>query len=494
MNAVAEQVPISLEEAVHLGARDGVFYSHYFFPKTVRQGSPKFHGVIWDLFTRNRNAHARVFRGGAKTSIARLFTSRRVAYGISHTILYIGKSQDHAARSVEWIMRNVEFNSDWSQVFGLRKGNKWTATECEIISEAFESRSRIIALGITGSVRGVNVDDYRPDLIIVDDPLDEENAATPESRMKINELFFGAIKESLVPASEDPSAGLFLLQTPFENGDLSDVCLKSPDFECVTVGILDEAGNSAWPERWTSNEILEDKASAIQRNQLSLWMREKMCTIVGREENTFKQDWLRYWTVLPAGARYYMAIDPAPIQSDISRAKGIKTDLQAVMVCAYHQGNKYLVEYATARDEDPEALAGNVDRLSRKYPVMRCGVESIAYQRTLKWFLEKQMRDGKIKHLRIEELNVGGTQSKHNRIVQAHLGRASSGSLYVKPEHQEFIDQFVNYPKVQFKDLLDVSAMCDATAGTETGMTYNEEGEIVGEEDYKDLGEWRGAP
>jgi hypothetical protein len=391
-------------------------------------------------------------------------------------------------------MRNVEFNVDWAQPFGLRKGNKWTGTECEIVSELFESRTRILALGITGSVRGVNVDDYRPDLIVVDDPLDEENAATPESRMKINELFFGAIKESLVPASEDPSAGLFLLQTPFENGDLSDVCLKSPDFNCITVGILGPDGESAWPTRWSTNEVLEDKASAIQRNQLSLWMREKMCTIVGREENAFKQEWLQYWTVLPAGARYYMAIDPAPIQSDVSRAKGIKTDLQAVMVCAYFQGKKYLVEYATARDEDPEALAANVDRLARKYPVMRCGVESIAYQRTLKWYLEKQMREGKVKHLRIEELNVGGIQSKHQRILQAHIGRASSGSLYVKPEQTEFIDQFINYPKVTFKDLLDVSAMCDAVAGAETGLTLDENGNPIEDADYADLGNWRGAP
>ena len=405
-------------EAVRLGAADSIFYSQYFFPTVVRQSSPDFHRDIWRLFEspENRYANAEIFRGGAKTTIARLFTSKRIAYGISHTILYIGKSEAHAARSVEWIMQQVEYNSIWAQTFGLRRGSKWTSSDCEIYHGTDQYPIRILALGITGSVRGINVGSYRPDLIVVDDPVDEENSATPEQRDKISNLFFGAIKESLVPASEDPSAMLALLQTPLDEEDLSGVCTRSADFASLRIGILtdenEDIAESAWPARWTKEEILADKRASAARNQLSLWMREKMCLITARETSAFVPEWLQFWTVLPPQARYVMAIDPTPILSEKARLTGQKTDLQAVMVKAYWQMRQYVVEYSTNRDEDPDELVKNMDRLLRKYPIIRCGVEGIAYQRNLKWFIERQMQRGKLKPLHVMELGSKMIQLK----------------------------------------------------------------------------------
>lgn len=452
---------LTYEEAVDLGALDGVLYSHYWFPNIVGMDSPPFHYILWDLYEKHRFASAKIFRGGAKTTIARLFASKRIAYGLSHTILFIGPNQAHAAESVKWIMRQVEYNLEWAQAFGLKKGRNWTPTNCEIIHEKFDYPIRIMALGITGAVRGINIDGFRPDLIVVDDPCDEENTATIDQRTKIEELFFAALKESLVPVSQDPTACMILAQTPFDEEDLCHLCEKSPEFATLTVGILDDYGNPAWPQRWDKEQIEADKQAAIALNQLSLWMREKMCLIVAKELSSFREEWLEYWEVLPLSARYVMAIDPAPILSEKTRATGRKTDLQAVMVKCYWRGHGYIVEYATARDEDPDQLAANVNRLSRKYPVIRCGVEGVAYQRTLKWFLERQMQAGRIKALHMVELPAVG--DKIGRIIQAHAGPASNGMLHVHRSHTEFIEQFIKCPNIRFKDLLDVSAMCDAT-------------------------------
>jgi len=469
---MTDQIPVDPIEAVKLGAVDSIFYGHYFFPEVTRQGSPDFHRDIWNLFEtpEHRFSNVEIFRGGAKTTIARLFMSKRIAYGISHTILFIGKSEGHAARSVDWIMQQVEYNSTWAQTFGLRKGKKWTATDCEIYHGTDSYPIRIMALGITGSVRGINVGSFRPDLIVVDDPCDEENTATPEQRDKTNTLFFSAIKESLVPESEDPTSMLCLLQTPLDGEDLSAVCTQSDEFASLRIGILTEeneqVAESSWPARWSKEVILREKRAAEQRNQLSLWMREKMCLIVARETSSFLEEWLEYWTVLPPNARYVMAIDPAPILSDKARLTGQKTDLQAVMIKCYWKMKQYIVEYATNRDEDPDQLVANMDRFARKYPILRCGVEGIAYQRNLKWFIERQMARGRLKSLHVMELKadmIPGAKSKYDRILQAHTGPASQGLLHVKREHSEFIQQFITHPNTKYKDLLDVSAMCDAT-------------------------------
>src|SRR4030066_1381637 len=209
-----DKTNIAMAELVTLAAMDSELYARVFFPKTVRQTSPPFHREMDAVLDDDSRLVAfMIFRDGAKTTKVRLFNSKRIAYGISRTIVVVGKSQDHARRTIEWLMRAVEFNSTWVQTFGLRKGTKWTSEEIEIFHGIDEVPIRVIALGITGSTRGINVDDYRPDLIIIDDPCDEENTATPEQREKTSERVFGALAKSLSPATECPDAKMALLQT-----------------------------------------------------------------------------------------------------------------------------------------------------------------------------------------------------------------------------------------------------------------------------------------
>lgn len=493
MNAELSQANVA--EAVALGAVDGSFYSRYFFPRAIRQATPKFHDDVWELFTHNRFASVKIFRGGAKTTIARQFTSRRIAYGMAHTILFISKSEEHATESVIWLKEQVEYNELWANTFHLIKGDKWTGGDIEIVHSLEHYTIRIKALGILGSVRGVNIKDYRPDTIVVDDPCDEENTATAEGRNKMADIFFGAIKESLAPSSEDPNACMVLAQTPLAEGDLSDLCEKSEEFKTLRVGILNDhtdeaAAESSWPARWDKETILKEKRSAEGRNQLSLWMREKMCLIVGRETSDFKEEWLQYWEILPPDAVYVGAIDPAPIKSDKARLLGTKGDQQAIGVCAYWRGHKYVVEYVAARDQDPDMLIRELNRLNRKYRIRAWGVETVAYQATLKWYLEKNQREGKLAGVRIVE--VPAIKGKVERIRQAHTNRASEGKLFVHVTHTEYIHQYKNHPNVSLKDIIDVVSMCDyvVTPSMESGLASGQNDETR----FEDLSDFRQCP
>jgi len=461
------------------------------------------HAEMWKASENhfNRYVNFKIFRGGAKTTFGRVFLSKRIAYGISRTILIVGKSQDHAIRTVEWLMKPIEHGSLWAQTYGLKKGRKWTSSDLEIIHEAEGCTIRVIAIGITGSTRGINVDDYRPDLIMVDDPCDEENTATAEGRGKMEQLFFGSLANSLAPESECPEATMMLLQTPLEEGDLTDICTRDPQWITLSYGCLtsmdDNISESTWPERWSKKVLLEGKAAAIARNQLSMWLRENMCVMTSKELQTFDQEWLEYWTVLPERARYVAAIDPAPVLSDKMRAKAVNqqtTDFQAIMVKAYYKGRAYVVEYMQARDQDPDMVCNTMDQWNRKYPILRWGVEGTAYQRTLKWFIERQMKAGKLLPKRIQELPAIG--DKFQRIVQAHTDRASNGMLYVHRDHTDFISQFTQYgPGAKYRDLLDVSAMCDAVMSPALESFIDGDYEEVGYGDVvKPLEYRRGCP
>src|SRR5687767_9958937 len=96
---------VDIAELVKLGAVDNEIYGKTFFPKTFRQSSPPFQREIWrDLDDPTvTNSNQRIFRGAAKTTISRVFSSKRIAYGVSKTILYVGASEGAAARSGAWL-------------------------------------------------------------------------------------------------------------------------------------------------------------------------------------------------------------------------------------------------------------------------------------------------------------------------------------------------------------------------------------------------------
>jgi len=497
MEALKEK--ITPEEAIDLGAVDNDFYAHFFFPKTARQESPVFHQWMDDLLDnpQNRYVSFSIFRDGAKTTKVRLFLSKRIGYGISHTILVVGKSQDHAKRSVKWVMKQVEYNKLWAQTFGLRKGSKWTPEECEIFHGTDEYPITILAVGITGSIRGINIDDWRPDLIVLDDPCDEENTATPEARQKMEDLVFGALQKSLSPASESPDATMVLMQTPLIKGDLIDVTIDDDEWASLKISCFLANGKSSWEARYPTEVLQKDKEAHIKRNQLSLWMREKEVTIISRELAAFRSEWLKPYVVVPDGGLVFIGIDPTPPPKDTASqaiAVNKKLDDAVIIVIKYHGGNIYLLDYYITKSPDPGEFLTNFFRLAFIYNPYMVGIETTMHQRTLKWELDRAMLKNQKFYTVIP---VEDKRNKEVRILQTVSRYASNGLIYVKPEHTEFIDQFSVYQAMvprQRDDILDAFTIAlDLINPALEGVTL--EGEFTEyEEDIPELEDWRSAP
>lgn len=493
---------LSVAEHLELCATDGVLYSHVFFPKTVRQESPGFHYEIWDKLEnpRNRYVGLKIFRGGAKTSICRIFTSKRVAYGISRTILYVGKSEGHAARSLRWIKRQVEFNTAWSQTFQLSKGSVWSNTEIEIRHGIDNTAIYILATGITGSIRGINLDDFRPDLIVLDDVQDEENSATPEYRMKIEDLVFGALKESLAPESECPDAMMAVLQTPLDREDIISKCEDDPEFSYMRCSIITketedlpiELQKSVWPERWSDEVVRREKQAAFARNQASLWYREKECKLISRETSDFDLDWLQYWDIFPERMFVIMTIDPVPPPSDLQVQKGLaKKDFEVINVLGVSAGKVYDLEYSINRGHSPDWTIAEFFRLKAKWKPMKCVVIAYNYEKTLQWLLERAMRQRR-EYVQVD--TFPDRRSKRDRIVQGLNGVMSNRMFFVHKSMTDLIAQINAYPNVSHDDIIETAAV-GAEALLKNDYLEAEYEEILyDEDDLPELGNWRSAP
>lgn len=478
----------SLKELVELGAIDGALFAETFFPKTMRMKSPPYARKVWDALDSNsRLVSLQLFRGSFKTTTCRVFAARRIAYGQARTILWIGKSQDKAIASVRWLRKQIEYNRLFAETFKLRPGGKWQDVECEIYHGIDDIPITILAYGITGPIRGINIDDYRPDLILLDDIIDEEIAASPMQREQIEALVYGAVKQSLSPATETPDAKMVLLQTPMDRADISMKSLTDPEWRsvripCWTLDTEDlplDSRESAWEERFPSKTLRREKELAIQRNQVSIFTREMECKVVARETSTFLNEWLRYYDLDPPEHFHtIMLIDPVPPPSDAELAKGLKDkDFECLTVMTRVKNSFYLREYSFKHGHDPSWTITEFFRLCAKYRPKRIYVESVAYQRTLAWLLRKAMEQQR-RYFIIEEIT--DKRKKFQRIVDGLSGPAANGHLYIKKDMYDFIQQYSDYPNVSHDDIIETVAVgCEKLSGA----TYGDEEE----EEYEEL-------
>lgn len=502
--SLREQASVDIGELVELCAVDSVLFSETFFPKTMRMASPPFARDVWKLLDSTaRLVSLQIFRGGSKTSICRVFGAKKIAYAQARTILWIGKSQDKAIHSVKWLRKQIEYNRFFSDTFGLRPGSKWQDIECEIYHGIDEVPITILAYGITGPIRGVNIDDYRPDLILLDDIIDEEIAASPLQRETIERLVYGALKESLAPATEAPDAKMVMLQTPMDRDDISMKSLKDDEWAsiripCWTLESEDrslEDRESSWETRFPSKTLQEEKRKAIARNQTSIFTREKECKIVSRETATFLPEWLRFYELDPDDKFYsIMLIDPVPPPSPAELSKGFKDkDYECITVMTRVGSNFFLREYSMKRGHDPGWTISEFFRLARKYRPQRIYVESVAYQRTLAWLLRQAMATQRQYYV-IEEIT--DKRSKYQRIIDGLSGPASNGRLFVKKEHSEFIQQYSDYPNVSHDDVIETIAVgCEKLSSYGAEEPAESWASIMEEEDELPRLEYsRGAP
>lgn len=466
MNVPAQ---LTAEELVHLGAVDSNFFAHTFFPKTFRQPSAPFHPEMWEALEdpRYRYVAMKCFRDSAKTTILRTYTAKRIAYGLSKTVLYISGNEGHAVRSVQWLRMQVEKNRLFASTFGLKKGRKWQENEAEIYRATEDNTAWVFGAGITSaSLRGINFDDYRPDLIILDDVVNDENAITDEQREKVFDLISSAIKRSLAPATEEPNAKLVFLNTPIHRDDALARVEKDSEwhtltFSCWTPETEDsplEFQDSSWEARYPTPVRRAEKQGSIEANTYSQFARELECKLVTTENTAFRSEWIQYFddNELPPGVNI-VVIDPSPPPSPRQLSKQlVGKDWEAIGVIRRARGAYYVLEYHRNRGHEPNWTVAMATELARKHRAARIVVEAVAYQRVLEYLLRQEMtRKGQYYAI----VPVTDKRKKYNRIVSTLAGPLSQGKLFIRHNMSDLKAELVMYPNVTHDDLTDMVAM-----------------------------------
>jgi hypothetical protein len=186
-----------------LAREDLDFFAALALPMVTRYRYPKFYKYLWGLLRSKAILTVRDFskfalglpRGFAKTSYVKLFILWMICFSQKRFFLYIGNTAHHAENAIADIATMLD-DPNIKAVFGdWRISCDRDARDVKKFS--FRGREVIIAaIGQGGSVRGLNIDNARPDVMVFDDIQSREDAESRTISNQIETWMFGTAMEA----------------------------------------------------------------------------------------------------------------------------------------------------------------------------------------------------------------------------------------------------------------------------------------------------------
>jgi len=410
-------------------------------------------------------------RDHMKTTLGTTTTATRVCcYRIKKNIGILGATAVEATNKMRNVIdSSLEGNALIVEDFGAdvapapdSKGRPITYNDKEVI---LTNGVRMAAFPFgKGKIRGQNVGGNRMDLLIIDDPEDDESVQNPDLREKDYRWFQTACVNSMSLMS----GNVVWLGTVLHNDSLLSRLIKTaPGKKDKVLKVKLPAWNPLenfkllWPERWTL-ELLTAKKNQVGH---AVFSQEYLNTPLAEEDQAYKPEywkWFNRASITEESGRYcitnpldsteklvlntIMAVDPA-----ISQTKD--ADYFAYSVWGYSPGHpfKFQLEVYRGKISFPEQLR-LIKNAAHRWRVMLCIIEAQAYQAALEheaWRMGVPTKP--VKH------HTG--KLARNKAAAIHCEK---GEVYL-PRHEDatklFVEEAESFPVGVHDDMLDTYSM-----------------------------------
>ncbi len=317
-------------------------------------------------------------------------------------IVLFGATDTDAKSFLENIKNELEDNELILEDFGEMQGKQWGANQITLSND-----TAIAAKGRGSTTRGMRYHEHRPDLVILDDIIKDEEAESKDRCRKV----LGWFKR--VAFNLGKGCFMVMVNTHFNDDDPITVLQQEvlqetlKDYLCLRFGAELEDGTPLWEARW-SKEDLARKRSEIGSTP---YLIEYLSLSVASDSKLFKPTWFQYVDVIDldfSTCSYFFGVDP--------NAEG--ADDAAIAVLAFDKITKertvvswWSKPYGSRKDL--------VDKLIQLYEMWKpevIGFEEVGFQKIYKeMILEKGWDRGF--SLPVEGIKPGSA-SKKSRAMQ----------------------------------------------------------------------------
>ena len=391
---MANKTPINIspEEVVALAARDNKFFIHFMMPE-LQFPVPDFHD---DIFNRMKEILATstdvrlgktefsadqktrlclaIPRSHSKTTLAKLFVAWVFMYTDIGFVVYVNKTTDAAIKSVNDIIHYL-LSENAQKIFGPVDFvvNKYGEGEHHFW---YRGKLRIIkALGTGKQIRGMNVDNMRPQLGICDDIEDNENVNTDTNLATTRTWFYGQFLKAMARFN---TPIIHIGNLISDKGLLADH-LARDSWISIKYGCLLSNGQPLWPDMWPLSAIRADFHDYMLAGMLSTWFAEMMNMPTGGHTHIVNPDKITYLpSIVEAEDVEYGFITVDPAISDKQTA-----DNCAIVSHGYVSPYWRQLEYWCEKNVTPLEMFQEIINQAFDWRLTYVGVESNAFQSVL---------------------------------------------------------------------------------------------------------------
>ena len=326
------------------------------------------------------------------------------------------------------------------------------------------SKVRIEAYGKGAAVRGLSWGSKRPDLVIIDDPQDSEDALSETVTQKDWDWFLSDVY-FLGKASR-----IFLIGNNLGERCIIERVLKDAEklkFETMRIPILTADGESAWPSKWPAYEIEAERDNWALLGKTDIWYREKMCQCISPDSQKFKREYFRYYDNPPnkRELNIYTTVDLAISQK-------VNADYSAIVTVGVNKGGYWFVLDVEYGRYDPSTTMDAIFSAVSKWHPLSVGIEAVAYQSALSHFLEKEMPKRGI-FFRIQPLKA---EKKKELRIDAIQPRFAVGAVWFKKQAawlDKIESELLAYPHGAHDDVIDALAYMEQISKEPFGYEAN---------------------
>lgn len=288
-----------LGEIRYMLKNDPEFFIEFFLGEELEFPVPDLHKIIFGRMTDTELVRIllAIPRGHAKTTLAKLAVIWYFLFSDYRFCVYLSNTSTIAQNSCIDIMNFIQ-GENFAAVFGAPKILKQSQNEgmwkFELNLGNGKLKTCILrAAGANQQMRGINVDNRRPDITVVDDLEDLENTGSPTLQKKLDRWVFGTFIKAFARKFKLIWIGNMLAPTA-----LLARLSKDKRWNPIVFGALvnnPAAGGLVplWPDLWPLQALKDDLAEYKQLGLLETWMCEMM-NMPGHGENGFSQNQINY--------------------------------------------------------------------------------------------------------------------------------------------------------------------------------------------------------
>jgi len=410
------QVESTVEEVATYIRDDLDYFAAILIPEVATSPFPVFYKSVWALILQNLHTleieiifkfALGLPRGYAKTVFLKLLVCYLIIHDYGISFITIVCATERLAKNFLEDVSNMLKNNVVTQVYG-----NWelslTKDTVEDKRANFNGRDIVlVSLSVGTSVRGLNINNKRPHLIICDDAQTKECDESEAERTALKRWLVGTLFKCLTKTEKKAII--------YVGNMYSDECIlykfsRMTSWISLITGAILGNGEVLWKEIQTLRALMDEYAHDAEMGEGDTWFAE-----IQNDPCGAKAGLLDIGEVLPSLAEID-DIDLYPIRFITVDPSGRKStsDDNVVATHALVEGEKGLTLCIKNGKWSPTRVIDEIINQAIHYRVAVVFIESVAYQETLAFWLEQELQ---AIGLELKVIPIAtGTGSKYRRI------------------------------------------------------------------------------